>query len=277
MTESVKLVTFINIVFVVLLMVAVSMSGFIGEMVYYLAFVAPITIGFYGAKELQTKREEQAGLAEAADTLLSFDKQRMLKTLPLIAPFVTVVFLVSALTSLLLSLFGVASAPIVEEGIVKMLLTHAVAPALFEEALFRYIPMKLLLPYSRRWCVIYSSVCFALIHCSFSQMPYAFVAGIAFMVVDVALGSVWPSVILHVANNSASVIASKYCHQPTDMLLFVGVLLALCALSLAFVLKDRESYKDMLSGSFDRGESFKVSYAPFALAVICCCIAAMNI
>ena len=277
MTEAIKVVTFINIVFIILLVISGSIQGFVGEAVYYLAFLLPVLIGFYSAKDLRYKREEIAGIAEAEDKLLTFDGKRALKLLPLIAPLVTVIFAISVLTSLLLSLFGVEGSAIENEGLISMILAHAVVPALFEELLFRYIPLKLLLPYSRRWCVFYSSLCFALIHCSFLQMPYAFVAGIAFMLLDVAFGSVWPSVILHFVNNSASVIASKYCTGPISMTVFVSTLLVLSIVSLAFVFIKKDSYKKLLRGTLAKGETTAVTYAPLALAAICCYAAFLNI
>ena len=83
--------------------------------------------------------------------------------------------------------------------------------------------MKLLLPYSKRHTVIYSSLFFALIHCSFSQMPYAFIAGVIFMLVDVAFDSVWPSIILHFVNNSLSIVWMKYCSGTVATLVMLSV------------------------------------------------------
>ena len=158
-----------------------------------------------------------------------------------------------------------------------MLIAHAVVPALFEEALFRYIPMKLLLPYSKRWCVFYSALCFALIHCSFTQMPYAFAAGVIFMLVDVALDSIWPSVILHFVNNAVSVIFMKYCVDSFVTWIFVSALFILAALSAAIVCKRRNLYRDLFAGSLDKGGGFKVTYAPFLLIVICTYVATVNL
>ena len=277
MTEAIKVVTFINIVFIIMLVISGTIRGFVGEAVYYLAFLLPVLIGFYSSKDLKYKREEIAGIAEAEDRLLNFDGKSALRLLPLIAPLVTVIFAISVLTSLLLSLFGVAGSAIEDESLISMLVAHAVVPALFEELLFRYIPLKLLLPYSRRWCVFYPSLCFALIHCSFLQMPYAFVAGVAFMMLDVAFGSVWPSVILHFVNNSASVIATKYCTGPIAMLVFVLVLLAFSIVSLVFVVLKRDNYKKLLKGTLAKGDTTAVTYAPLALVAICCYAAFLNL
>ncbi len=268
MTEAVKIITFIDIIFVILLMLSGTVGGIVGEVVYYLAFILPIAAGFYSSKGLQLKREEIAGVAEPDEKLLGFRREDAVRFIPLIAPTVMIVFLVSLLTSLLLSLVGISSPQVEEKGLATMLLIHAAVPALFEEALFRYIPMKLLLPYSRRSCVIYSALCFALIHCSFSQMPYAFVAGVLFMLADIAFGSVWPSVILHFANNAASVIMIKYCSGVGETLIFVSALAALTVVSLFFVYRKRSLYREILAGTLDKGEGFALTYAPMALIVI---------
>ena len=277
MTKAVKVVTFIYIVFSIMLVLSGTLGGIVGEIVYYSAFMIPIAIGFYSSKSLKYEREEIAGVAEAPDTLLEvklFDFKRLI---PLIAPTVSVVFLISLITSLVLALFGVSTPAVEDRNVFLMILLHALVPAVFEELLFRYIPMKLLLPYSKRWCILYSAICFALIHFSFLKMPYAFVAGVIFMAIDVAMGSVWPSLILHFVNNTASVIWVKYCSGMTASVIFILIMLMLSTVSLVFVYKKRGAYKDMLRGVFDKGEGFAVTYAPVALILISCYLASLNL
>lgn len=277
MSEAIKAVTFMNLIFVIFLMLSGTVGGLFGELVYYLAFLIPIALGFYVSSGLKIKREEIAGVSEPPERILSFDIKKGRAILPLIFPSVTVIFLVSFITALLLSAFGVNTAPVADDGIFKMLLVHAVVPALFEEALFRYVPMKLLLPYSKRLCVFYSALCFALIHCSFAQMPYAFVAGVIFMIIDVALESVWPSVILHLVNNSASVIWMKYCSENTASWIFISVLLILTLVSCVIIYRHREEYRDTFYGALDKGEDFAVTYAPAILIIICSYIATVEL
>lgn len=277
MTESVKTVTLINIIFIITLMLSGNLSGWLGEVVYYLAFIIPVAFGIAASDKLKFKREEERGLAEKYNTLFEFDKKRVLKLLPLIVPIVTVVFLISFVSSLILSLVGIRTPAVEDEGIIKMLLVHALAPAILEESVFRYIPMKLLKPYSKRWCVIYSAICFSLIHCNFAQMPYAFIAGMMFMLVDIAFDSVWPSIVLHFINNATSVVWMKYCSGMTESLIFISVIAFLTLVSLFFVYRKRHEYKEDFVGAFLKGEKMPVTYAPLALAAICCCVAAASI
>ena len=277
MTEAVKILTFIYIIFVIMLVLSGTLGSIVGEIVYYLAFAVPFAIGFYSSRNLKYNREEVAGVAEAPDTLLTINRSDIKKLMPLIAPTVMTVFLVSLVTTLILSLLGVTSPTVENKNLILMLIQHALVPAVFEEALFRYIPMKLLMPYSKRWCIVYSAMCFALIHCSFSQIPYAFVAGIIFMTVDLCIGSVWPSVILHFINNAASVIWIKYCAGTVESLIFISVMVILTIPSLVFVYKKRDVYRDMIKDAVAKGDTCSVTYAPIALIIITCYIAAMNL
>ena len=46
MTEAIKVMTFICVIFVILLVISGMIPGIVGEIVYYLAFIAAIAIGF---------------------------------------------------------------------------------------------------------------------------------------------------------------------------------------------------------------------------------------
>ena len=277
MTQVVKLVTFLNIVFVMLLAVSSTLDGVFADCVYYLAFFIPFAIGFYASLKLQHDREEVKGLAEPDDRYFNFDKCSALKLLPLIFPTVALVLLTSLFSSMAFSFFGIRSQQTADDGIIKLLIIHALMPAILEELLFRYIPIKLLLPYSKRWCILYSALCFSLIHCDFVQMPYAFVAGAVFMTVDIAFESVWPSIILHLVNNAMSVVWMKYCSDVASTLVFASLLLVLTAVSLVILILNRDEYKSRFDSATDKGESFNVTYAPILLVVICSYVAWANL
>ena len=277
MREAVKTVTFVDIVFVLLLGISASMPGILGRLLYYASFIALVLIGFYSSDNLKTKREEVKGVREPNDKLLEFDLKRAAALTPLVFPVVLVIFTVSAITSMILSRFGVPSPEIAQKGIIEMIFVHALVPAVFEEALFRYIPMKLLLPYSKRWCVVYSALCFSLIHCSFYQMPYAFVAGILLMSINIALGSVWPSLIIHFLNNLASCIWMKYCIGPSSSIIFIATLILLSLVSAALVYLKRDKYKEAFRGVFSSAESCPIDYSPILLVVITLTLAAASI
>lgn len=278
MTEAVKIVTFINMIFVVFLILSGSVGGILGEIIYYcLAFALPVAIGIYASSKLKYKREQIAGVAEEPDRLLSLDAGTVRRLLPFIAPSVAIVFAISLVTSLLLSLVGVSAPAVENKDLLSMLVVHALTPAILEEAVFRYLPLKLLAPYSKRWCVFYSALCFALIHCNFSQIPYAFAAGVIFMLIDVAFDSVWPSVILHFVNNTASVVWMKYCDGTAASWIFVSVLIGFVLISMPFIFAKRRENLALLRGALDKGEKAEYTYAPLLLAAICGYIAVANL
>ena len=278
MTEAIKILTLIDMIFVILLAISGSIGGLLGEIMYCcVVFTIPLLIGFYTSLRLRAKREEEAGVAEAYNSRFTLDADRVKKLLPLIVPCVTVVFLVSLLTSLVLSALGSAPSVVEDKGIVPMLLEHALVPAVFEEMVFRYIPLILIAPYSKRVCVFYSAFCFALIHCSFAQMPYAFIAGVIFMVIDLSLDSVWPSIILHFVNNAASVLMMKYCTTTRSSWIFILALSSLCLVSLIFIYRKRREYLGIFSASLEKGQRGEYTYASAMLIAICGYFAIMNL
>ena len=278
MTEAVKILTLIDIIFILLLGISGSIGGVVGEILYgYVVFIIPLLIGFYASLRLKAKREAEAGVAEKLPSLFTLDTKSVKALLPLVAPLVTVVFSVSLLTALVLSWFGVTTPTVEDRNVLWMLFDHALTPAIFEEIVFRYVLILLIAPYSKRVCVFYSAFCFALIHCSFSQMPYAFVAGVIFMAVDLAFGSIWPSVVLHFINNAASVLMMKYCHTTPATLIFVGALLVLSAVSAYVIYKKRSEYAELVYCALEKGQSAQYGYPAFILVLLCGYIAVSNL
>ena len=277
MSEAVKAVTLIDIIFVVMLVLSGSFGTAVGDVIYYSAFLITVALGFAISEKLKYKREEIKGVAEPLATHLTLDKERVGLLIPLVAPTVLLIFIVSLVSTLVCSLFGVAQPPIEERGFAEMIFIHALLPAFFEEALFRYVAMKLLMPYSKRFCIIYSALCFALIHCSFVQMPYAFIAGLIFMTVDVAFDSIWPSVVLHFINNATSVFLIKYSDSKALMLVSVILLVPIIIASLFFLLRSMRKYKEMAAHALEKGERAEITYAPFILVAICLYIALITV
>jgi simple sugar transport system permease protein len=103
------------------------------------------------------------------------------------------VIAVSALTTLVLAFFGKTNEVDVSGHLVYELFRHALIPAVLEELLFRYIPIKLLSPYSRRGAILVSALLFSLVHLNLFQIPYALLAGVVFGFLTVASGSILPS------------------------------------------------------------------------------------
>ena len=276
MRLAVRLLVALNLGFVLLLSLSGSIGGVVGEIIYILAFALPVFLGGAAAARLRQKREAVAGVSEESFSGFGLSGRGALRLLPLIAPTVSIVLLFSFLTSLVLNKLGLSGAEVADEPILKMLLIHALVPAVLEELTFRYIPIKLLYPYSPRWCVIYSALFFALIHCDLYKMPYAFVAGVIFVTVDILLDSVLPSVILHFLNNLSSVLYIKYGELQGFSLRFFLSLGTLTAISAVVLIAMRKKYRERLSLALEKG-SPESDGSPLALIILCLGVALTNL
>lgn len=277
MKNAVKLFTYFTLVFIILHLASALFSGVIATLVRVVAFALPAFAGYTASRRLKKEREEIAGVAERESTLLSLDGGSAAKLLTLLFPVIAIVFLISYLTSLLLGAIGADSTGVEDAPLIEMLLLHALMPAVLEELTFRYMPMKLLAPYSRRWCVILSSLYFALIHMNAFQLPYALAAGFIFIVVDIACDSIWPSFLLHFLNNAVSVLWIKYSGDPGFALWFVITLVALALLSLIPIVIRRKSYLADLKAALEDGEPLTERSAPMILVFLCLAMTVINL
>jgi membrane protease YdiL (CAAX protease family) len=243
MKRSLAFVTVIDFIFILLLAASGLVGGILSDAVYYLAFAVPIVLTLALRKRL--------GI-EYNPPRVTVSREGLGLTFASAAPILTLVFLVSYLTSLLLSRFGEGNLADVSGNLFLVLLTHAVITPILEEVLFRYIPIALLSGYSRRGAMLYSAAFFALAHCNLYQLPYAFLAGIIFAAADIAFDSILPSVILHALNNFISVLWLRYAADTSFMYLYLIVLfsLAIVSLPIIFLLRRRffRRVTDLISG-----------------------------
>ena len=275
MKNAVKWITLLYILLILILSVAGSLSGWLSTAVEILAYAIPVSVGYVYSRRLRREREELAGVAEDENTLLS--ARGMLNYVPLFVPTVALVFLAAWLTSLLLGVFGKTPSAIPNAPIVDMLVAHALVPAVLEELAFRYLPMKLLSPYSKRWCVILSAMFFALAHLSLFQIPYALLAGLIFIIIDLACDSVLPSLVLHFLNNAVSVLWIKWGGDSGFAVWFILAIALLAAISLVFIFFKKKTYIDALHRSLDVGEGIGDAYAPTVFAAATLMLAVFNL
>ncbi len=229
----------LDVVFIVFLVLSGSFSGVLSTAFYILAFIIPVSVGFYKTRE-ENKTEDFLGVKGVKTAL------------PFIAPTIGAVMIISFLTSLLISLIaGKENTVDIGENLFLAIVTHALAPAIFEEALFRFIPMRAMR--GERWAVtmIFSALFFALIHHSFFSMPYAFLAGLAFMLVDLVADSVWPSVIIHFLNNTLSVLLIFYSESALLPWITVSAIAILTAVSASYLLNNKHKYEKITENMAD--------------------------
>ena len=236
MKRTLSRLIFIDLLFILFLSLSGVFSGLLSDLFYLIAFVLPTLVFFFLHKET----EEGPFKISASVT-----PQALNLSVLFAAPTVLVIFALSFLVSVIMGALGISPQSVAEDkNFLYAVILHAIAPAIFEEMLFRYIPISALGNKSPRLAVAYSSVLFALAHCNLFQIPYALFAGVIFAVLDVAAGSVLPSVIIHLINNVLSLIWSRGGEGDAFYIAFICVLVLASILSIVFIFIKRKSLKN---------------------------------
>ena len=218
--------------FFVLMMLSGMFRGTLSDAVYYLAYILPF------ASVIFVLRDEGIG-----KNLFSLGKRGVKLFLPTVFPTVLLVAFISYLTSLvMLAIFKKSSVTYLGSDPFAAVLNHAAIPALLEEMLFRYLPLRFIAPHSKRYAVVFSATAFALVHHSFFSIPYALAAGVIFITVDILCDSILPSLILHFVNNAVSVVWSMYFTSLLGNLIFVSVLASFAVFSAVLLVSRRTEY-----------------------------------
>ncbi len=254
--------------FLILLFLSGGLSGVMSEAVYFLAFLLPLFYGLYALKNEKTPIVKY----------LSLDSCGVKFTLPLVFPTVALVMMVSVITSLLIkAITGAENRVDVGDSLILALLLHALLPAILEEALFRYLPMRMLAGHSKRVTVLFSAALFALIHHNLFSIPYAFLAGVIFMAIDLACDSVIPSVILHFINNALSVGMLVFADNPAFAPTVIILTAVLSVISVAVIFLNRKKYQEKFAFVFSVGEKFQATLPVISLGAVCLFIAVVSI
>ena len=134
-------------------------------------------------------------------------------------------------------------------GFLLVLISTTAFPALLEELLMRGAVLGVLRKFGDSFAIVASSLLFAFMHASLIQFPFAFLVGLILGFVTVKTNSIWPAVIIHAMNNFVSVVFSflnETLNKGTANIifsLFLIVLFAISAVSIAMVSKDKEFLK----------------------------------
>lgn len=110
------------------------------------------------------------------------------------------------------------------ELLVNILYVAAI-PALVEEFAFRGVALGLLRPYGDGFAMVASSLCFALLHGNFIQIPFAFFMGLVLSYAVVRTGSIVPAMVIHFLNNAMSCLLTYFDGALSSLL---GELYDLC-------------------------------------------------
>ncbi len=259
MKNAIKSVVILDFVFIFMLALSGFFNGAVADIVYYSAFILPIAAAVLLNKKF--------GVAFSPPKL-KISRKSLLLTLPTVAPTLALVFLLSWLTSLLLSFVSEGSVTDVSGNIFLVILRHAVLTAILEELLFRYLPIAFLAPHSRLAAAVYSSLFFALAHCNLYQIPYALLAGFIFAVLDMASDSILPSLLIHAVNNLVSIFWIRCGENALFGRIYVAVLVSGAVISMIFICIFRGHYKEKLFGIVNRDQKLEFSYEAVLFALV---------
>ena len=261
MKKSIAFLVVVDLMFLLVASVPALISGWYSRVVYYALYAGLIALAL-----LFVRREETS-------LRLTAMPRRPFHAIALFAPAMLLVVGISFFISTVLALLNKSNATDVSGHLLIELLRHALLPALFEEMLFRYVPLRLLGGRSPRAAIVVSSVMFALVHLSLFQIPYALFAGVILAYITLLTGSVLPAVLLHFANNTVSVI----CMRAPEFALYVIIVLAvLSALSAVYIVAHRWDYVKTLKEAFG-GERVGFSPEITIAAVVCLCAALLEL
>ena len=268
MQRKTGILTFCYTLFLLMLFLSGSLSGILSDLVYYLAFALPIGISFYLTRYDDSDWKKY----------LTVDRGGVKRFLPLIFPTISAIIIVSMITSLLIyNLSGKTNEIDVGDSLFVALLTHALLPAVLEEAIFRFLPIKLLAPHSPRAAIIISAFFFSLAHADLFTIPYALVAGVMLMMVDLICDSIIPSIVIHFINNALSVLMLFMEDSPFSILGIYAIIILLTVISIIIICETREDYEVELILATEKGEGVKLTLGMGLFAALTLAVAILNL
>lgn len=269
MRQALKISTLNALIFIALLSVSGMLSGTLSTVVYYLAFFLPIAFAFAYKKRTGAPFLSLKPFMKKRDTLLF---------LPVVFPAIALIFAASFVTALLLGVVGAkSSSPDVSGNIWRAIFSYAVLPAVLEEFLFRFVGIGIILPYSKRGAILFSALFFSLAHCNLFQIPYAFLAGILFALIDVYTESILPSVVLHLINNVTSIFWLRGLDNSKFTSAFLITLIGAAVVSLVCIFILRRSYKSRLYEIMKKGEKLFLTPEVAVLIAVALILSALTI
>lgn len=140
--------------------------------------------------------------------------------------------------------------------------TVAVLVPVMEEFAFRGVLLSSLREYGAGFAIMGSALVFSLVHMDFSNVVFAFIAGLVFGFLYVKTGNLWITVLIHALNNGIAVAGSygellfgeELAGLISDLFLVVPVIVGIIALILLLILKRQKL--------FGRGRGQTLGIAP---------------
>lgn len=157
---------------------------------------------------------------------------------------------------------------------VLKIIAVGVAPAIFEEFVFRGVVLSKLRKYGTSFALIASSLLFAMLHSNLISLPFAFLAGIIIGFIYIKTDNLWIAIAIHFLNNTFSVIQEEVLAVYTgEIAITVFNIIFYVAVSLSFMFFAYLEYKFKLSENLKNEIDFvKMKSKIFALITNPCMI-----
>lgn len=121
------------------------------------------------------------------------------------------------------------------QQLLLMVFTIGILPAMLEEFSLRGVVMQPLRRFGDRFAIVMTAFVFAMMHGNLTQIPFAFIAGIAIGYFVAATGSIWVGIVIHLLNNLSSVVLAyllqvrptageMFYHIETSVSIVAGIL-----------------------------------------------------
>ena len=256
------------VLFLVLLFASGSVAGIVSEIIYFSAFILPLVFAMLLSDDRKISLAEQ----------LKIDKNGITVTLFTVFPTISVVLIISVVTSIVIEkLTGTTNQVDIGDSLVFAVINHALLPGVLEEMLFRYLPMRLLMRHSRVACLFVSAFFFSLVHHDLFSIPYAFAAGVVFMLIDMMCDSIVPSLIVHFINNLISVLLIYYAENNLIKSVCIGVVAVCTIISIVVIIIRKNEYRERIKNVFVPGEKMKFNFSMLMFAVACLVFAVIGL
>lgn len=268
MSRKINTLTICYTLFVVMLLLSSILNGPIFYLLYPLTFALPVLLGIFMTREEGVEKKRY----------LTINSEMIEDFLPFVFPIVAVTILTSFITSVIIfNLTGKTNSVDLGDSYILALITSALLPAIFEEVLFRYLPLRLLGTHSHKAAIFVSAFFFSLAHLDLFTIPYAFVGGVLLMFVDILTGSVLPSIIIHFINNALSVTMYFLADSPIMIFGIYAIIVVLTLISVMVICSKKEEYSESLMVMFMPGEDVKITISMILFAVLALVTAALTL
>ena len=155
-------------------------------------------------------------------------------------------------------------------GFVGVLIVVAILPAVMEELVFRGVLLNGLKSFKAVGAVLLCGALFSLYHRNPAQTLYQFCCGVAFALVAIRSGSIFPTVLSHFINNAVILILTKcgVTSYPTPVFIVVLCVSAVCLAVSLWYLIFKDKGEEQKTDKTDQKQFFRFA----AVGIVICAI-----